>query len=204
MRAGAILLCAGASMRMGAPKALLRVGGTTFLERAVAAFEGAGVNEIAVVIAEPDGARIRAEAGGDAAAECAVRWVENLDPGEGPISSIRAGIAAPWREPIDLHAIHPVDIPGITAADVRALLAAARDTPDSDAWIPSVDRRRAHPVLLRRALAERVLALPSGKTLRDLLAQPDVRIHHVPSPNTLLLLDVDTPADLRTLESLLP
>ncbi|MDQ2656807.1 MAG: nucleotidyltransferase family protein [Bacteroidota bacterium] len=47
---GAIILAAGASTRMGQPKQLLDIHGTSLLQKAISAFAGARIDSIAVVL----------------------------------------------------------------------------------------------------------------------------------------------------------
>ena len=66
MRMVAVVLGGGVGQRLGAgtPKQLLTLGGTTLIERCVAAFEAApGVDEILVVMAIADGGRLRNRCG---------------------------------------------------------------------------------------------------------------------------------------------
>ena len=50
----AIVLAAGASTRMGRPKALLDAGGKTFIRRILDTLSDAGVSRVAVVIRPAD------------------------------------------------------------------------------------------------------------------------------------------------------
>ena len=131
--------------------------------------------------------------------ENAPRCLINPDPSPGPISSLRLAIG---EEPeCEAYLVHPVDIPAIEKGDVRDLLAALRSHPDADAVLPSVNGRRAHPVLLTRKLARRVLELAPEKTLRDLLRDEGTSLVFVELENELLLLDVDTPEDHAKLQA---
>ena len=196
MKTRGIILAAGASQRMGKPKALLTAGGETFLHRVIGAFRGGGVEEILVVIAEPHAEALRRVLAGE---ENAPRCLINPDPSQGPISSLRLAIGVePERE---AYLVHPVDIPAIEEGDVRDLRAALRSHPKVDAVLPSVKKRRAHPVLLTRKLARRVLDLAPEKTLRDLLRDEGTSLVFVEMENELLLLDVDTPEDYAKLQA---
>jgi molybdenum cofactor cytidylyltransferase len=85
-----VLLAAGASRRLGRPKQLLAVEGTTLVRRAALAARDAGFAPIfAVVGAHADA--VFAEV-----ADLAIR-VENAGHAEGIASSIRAGVAAVER-----------------------------------------------------------------------------------------------------------
>ena len=83
----ALILAAGASSRMGKPKALLSMNGQTLLARAAATAGAAGLE---LTVAVPAGDNSVAQA----AAELGERVVEVPDAAEGMSASIRAGIAA--------------------------------------------------------------------------------------------------------------
>ncbi len=193
-----ILLCAGSSRRMGRPKALLEFSGETFLEHILGVLSRGGVDELVVVLGGPDDAQIESLI--MSLEDLHTRVVHNPDPSRGQISSIQCGLAVEEEQrDVAAYLIHPVDIPGICADDVKALLEAAAAYPDASAVVLSVGGRRAHPLLMPRALADRARELPAPQTMRDLLAAPGVTVRHVNRKNELLLQDVDTPEDYENL-----
>jgi CTP:molybdopterin cytidylyltransferase MocA len=126
----AIVLAAGASSRMGRPKALLDMGGRPAVERVVAALRDGGAGEIVVVVGRhADEIRAGADLRG-------VRVVDNPDWAGWRTSSVQRGLAAlPPGTEWTLLAL--VDMPLVRADTVRALLAARRD--DADAAVPVHD-----------------------------------------------------------------
>src|SRR3989442_7390789 len=89
MSVAGVVLAAGRSERMGAPKALLDFRGRPFVIRILEALEALDLKPRVVVLG-PDAPRIRPAL---AAHECLI--VENLDVAGGPIGSLPAG---PGRE----------------------------------------------------------------------------------------------------------
>src|SRR5262245_33561677 len=79
----AIVLAAGASSRMGEPKALLRSGGRTFIRRILDTLRDAGVRD-AIVVVRPDAEDVIREI---SLAEIG-RAIVNHDPGRGQLSSL--------------------------------------------------------------------------------------------------------------------
>jgi CTP:molybdopterin cytidylyltransferase MocA len=134
---GAVILAAGASQRMGTPKALLPWGGTTLFEHAVQQARVARIEHIVVVL-------------GPATAYLAgVPWLTNATvtsnpaPESGRSASIRIGAdALPDR--LDALVIQSVDQP--CPADVLATLLASLDSAAADVAIPTYAGRRGHPV----------------------------------------------------------
>ncbi|MGE3167101.1 MAG: NTP transferase domain-containing protein [Planctomycetota bacterium] len=202
MRVLGVVLAAGNSTRLGRPKALVEWGGQTFLDRVLAAFEGGGAREVCVVTG---GAHCRAIEGAVTAREhrVPVRVAYNLAPESGPMGSLR--VAAAHGEAADTALlVHPVDIPGITAADVSTVIETSLRATPVDAVIPSFAGRRAHPVWLAPALVARLGRYDPSITLRDILRDPTTQIAYAVVANGLLLRDVDTPEDLAWLESQAP
>src|SRR3989449_3955869 len=87
MSVAGVVLAAGRSERMGAPKALLDFRGRPFVIRILEALEALDLKPRVVVLG-PDAPRIRPAL---AAHECLI--VENLDVAGGPIGSLRAALA---------------------------------------------------------------------------------------------------------------
>jgi hypothetical protein len=104
-----IVLAAGASTRMGEPKALLEVDGSTFLERAVHLLRDAGCRYVVAVVNDDDWIERLADVSGAAV-------VINDADGAEQIDSLRLGIA---NLPDDSHGVMvlPVDFPRTSRED---------------------------------------------------------------------------------------
>jgi len=180
------VLAAGGGRRYGGAKQLARLGGRPLLEHALVAV--AGLDDVVVVL----GARapeVRA-----AVAFGAARVVEAPDWADGQAASLRAGLEAAGDAEAVLVTLG--DQPGMTAAAVRAVLA-ARDPAHVDAIRARYDGAPGHPVLLERVLLERAGALRGDAGARTLLAGGRVReldLTGLADPR-----DVDTPAQLAAL-----
>ena len=82
-----IILAAGASSRMGSPKALLALDGETFLDRLIAAFEPHCAPVLVVLGFHAGRTRAGICRSGD------VTFVTNPDPDRGMLSSLQCGLA---------------------------------------------------------------------------------------------------------------
>jgi len=180
-----ILLAAGASIRMGRPKALLEFDGRCCLELALEASRDCGTP---VLVLGPNHEEIRARVDLDQ-----VRIAYNLEVQSGQTESLKAGLAL---VPPEAHGFlfMPVDVPLLTAADVARLVEAFRSSRKSIV-IPSHDMRRGHPVLCRREVAAEILALPPGAPARDVVNRDPGRVDYVLYPDAYVLMDMDTPED---------
>jgi len=215
-----VLLAAGASTRFGAPKMLAPVppAGRPMLAHVVETWRGAGFVEIVVVLGS--GANILREAfeerflrvdesldaagtrpGGLVARSAApVRFVDNPLWESGMFSSVRAGLAA--IRPESTHAaISPADLPFLSKSSLRTVLDAT-NLPEADSrtlLVPVCGLRRGHPLVIPAFLAARVLTWPADARLNRLFAEPDVKVLQLEGFDETILLDVDRPADLKTL-----
>ncbi|MDP8977916.1 MAG: molybdenum cofactor guanylyltransferase, partial [Actinomycetota bacterium] len=117
-----LVLAGGDSTRMGRDKALLRLGGRTLVERAVAVLADCCDP---VLVASGDGRRLP----GPGVEQVADR------SGAGPLAGILGGLE---RSPHPLVAVVAVDMPYASAAVLRALAAQWRGEP---AVVPSVAGR---------------------------------------------------------------
>jgi molybdenum cofactor cytidylyltransferase len=187
----AIVLAAGASSRMGRPKALLAIDGRTFVRRILDTLRDAGVTDVAVVI-RPDAddvAREIASAGFG-------RAIVNADPTRGQLSSLVAGLDAVDEPRVVAALVTLVDVPLVSAATVTALL--SRVGPSSAPIVRATyENRHGHPVVFKRALFDALRhADPAVGAKSVLRAHP---IEDVDLGDAAVVRDVDTPDDYRRL-----
>lgn len=192
---------AGASTRLGEPKALVDLGGQSPLARLVAA--GAVFDDgPALVVTGADDASVRAALPPGAEALWHADWALGRTGG---LAAARR--ARPGR---DL-CIAPVDCPLVPAEVFVALLGAwraagapargwlaPRYAPAGGAGSQARAGRHGHPVVLGRVLAEVLEGLPPDTPLRALRAAADPLLA-LPSPRAEVLDDLDDPSDLARL-----
>ena len=189
-----MVLAAGASERMGRPKALLDFRGRPFAVRILEALEALDVKSRVVVLG-PDAARIRPSL---ATHDCII--VENPDLAGEAIGSLRAALAA-------LDAIRPsgvvawpVDLPHVRVATLERLLEAHRRT-GAPAVMPSFAERRGHPVIWDQALFPELGTSDAATRhgARAVLTAHEQEIVTVPVDDPAVIDDLNTPEDYERL-----
>lgn len=186
-----IILSAGASQRMGSPKALLDLQGETFLDRLVRVL-GAVCDPVIVVLGY-HASDIRARAGTGA------RIAVNPAPERGQLSSLQTGLAAIPSE-AEGFAFMPIDCPAVRGDTVaRVAQAFARRAGSTLFVIPRIGDKRGHPVFATREIAQEMLKLPLAAQARDVVHAHVDRTEYVDVDDAGILADVDDPAAYRRL-----
>lgn len=191
-----VLLSAGASTRMGRPKALVSAGGESFVAHGIRHLWSACDRVVIVLGAEAPrirraterelerlagAGRLRRDGGrasGQEPDHLEACFVVNHAWRHGMFSSARAGLREALRARPDAVLIMPVDHPAVRSGTVADLgrvmlgaLAACRTPRErarfSYALIPRFRRRRGHPIALSPALARAVSADRLAADLSD-------------------------------------
>jgi molybdenum cofactor cytidylyltransferase len=193
----AIVLAAGESRRV-CPyiKALMPIGGSTFLEGIVVRLFEARVDEVVVVLGARH-AEILAKVGLGGAAV-----LINEDWERGQLSSLRLGIGA--LSPASEGAlVTPVDHPLVRRSTYETLIASWKESPDRIA-VPAHEGRNGHPALFPRRLYGELLRGELPRGARDLIAREGGNLVRVPVDDPGTLRDIDTPEDYRRMIGELP
>ena len=181
-----IILSAGASRRMGTPKALLRFEGETFLDRLIRLV--AAVADPVIVVLGDHASDIRngLERGAGA------RFVVNRDPERGMLSSLQCGLEA-VPEKVQAVMFTPVDHPNLEALTLETL-ANRFQAERAPVTIPEYEGRHGHPVLIARPLIAELLALPSDAQASDVIHRYRSRTSYIAVDDPAVSTDIDDPA----------
>ncbi|MCS6953600.1 MAG: nucleotidyltransferase family protein [Bryobacterales bacterium] len=185
MKLAALILAAGESRRMGAPKALLPLAGETFLDRLIAAFEPWCCP--VVVVTGHDAERIQTQS--RRASEA--RFVRNHEYRLGQLSSLQCGLRA---VPADCDGVlfTPVDYPAIQPATIARLAERfARRRLGELLVIPRCEGRRGHPVACARELFPEFLSLPPEAQAREVIRRHREETVYVDVEDPGILEDAD-------------
>jgi len=183
-----IILAAGASSRMGRPKALLDFDGRACLELVMEAVQGYFA-PIVVLGPNHDQIRERVDLGH-------ARRIINYDVELGQVHSLRLALMD-LSKSTEAFFFMPVDYPLVFRADVERQVDAYRASGDASKkiFIPSHGMKRGHPVLCRSELAEEFMSLSQESTPREVINRDPGRIAYVDFPAAYVLMDMDTPED---------
>ena len=182
-----LILAAGESRRMGSPKALLDIGGQTFLDHLVASFSG--ICAPVIVVLGHGAEQVRA---GLRAANEAV-FVVNADYRLGQFSSMQCGLRAVPAEARGV-IFSLVDHPAVRPSTLSRLAATA-----APLVIPRLNGRRGHPVFFSHILVAEFLALPADASARMVVERHAAEIEYIDVDDPGILQDIDDPETYRRL-----
>jgi molybdenum cofactor cytidylyltransferase len=196
-----IVLAAGASSRMGQPKAALPFGqtGETVLSRIVSTILAGGVPQVVVV----GGAHIDAVRNAMPPREPRARVIEHAGWKQGQLSSLLAGLAA-IDDQLLLEAVvmTPVDVPLVSASTVAAVIAAWRRTRapivrpvDPSTSLRAGGARHGHPVIFDRSIFEDLRSADPAIGAKAVFAAHRDRVLNVEVNDAGAFEDIDTPED---------
>jgi molybdenum cofactor cytidylyltransferase len=184
-RRGALILAAGASQRMGTPKALLPWGNATLLDYVLAQARAA-LADVIVVALGPATRHLTASLGD-------VRVTVNPLPESGRSASIRIGSAA-LAEDVRSIVIQSVDQP-CPVEVLTALFDAIEADPAADIAVPSYQGRRGHPVCFAGRLLHKLRSVTeAGEGLRAVVRAHAAHLVEVPVQAESVLWNLNDPA----------
>jgi molybdenum cofactor cytidylyltransferase len=185
----AVILAAGESRRMGAPKALMPFHGISFLQHLVNATCQARIGVTRVVL----GAgveQIREKLGIDPAT-----IVVNPDWEQGQLSSIQAAIRS-LPEGTEGMVLCPVDHP-LVSANLISNLIHQFDLSGKPIVLPAFRGQHGHPVIFRATLYAELLAAPLDVGARHVVWAHPRDLEEVPTEEEGVVLNLNDPETLK-------
>jgi len=179
-----LLLAAGNGSRMGQPKAALEINGVRLVDRAVALFKAAGIDQVYVVlgawVGEVPGATVLINE----------QWPEGMG------SSLRAGLTAISQDPgIDEVVVSLVDLPGMTAAAMKKIAEAK-----GELVMATYLGKNGHPVKFSRNHWAGIIESAKGDVgARNYLADKErheTEVAYIALEDLATGNDLDSPEDL--------
>ncbi len=188
----ATVLSAGASSRMGFPKALLEFHGRTFLESILDALHAAGIRRRLVVLGSDRDKVLEKHDLRDVT----VLTTERFEAG--PIGSIRAAVREILAHPVEGLLVWPVDMPHVTIDTVVTLLDRFRGS-DRPIVVPEFEGTRGHPIIFGRAVFDELLMAPDAEGAKAVVRADADRVLRVPVDDPAVVKDLNTPEEYEEL-----
>lgn len=183
----AIVLAAGESLRMGAPKMLLPWKGKTIIEQVVENVLSSEVCGVVLVLgAEKEGVK-------NITSRYNVVHCYNEDYQSGMLSSVRCGFNA-LPDGCTAVIVMPGDQPMIEAGEINRVIAARLES-GKGIVMPAYRGRRGHPLLIDSRYREEVMTLPENEGLRALAARNPGDVFEAETDDPSVLRDIDTRED---------
>ena len=193
----AVILAAGASTRMGFPKALLKApDGRSFAARIVRSLFTAGLERIVVVTgADHDAIVASIERDGPAVRPV---FAQNPHPARGQLSSLWIGMDAAIDERTDALLVTLVDVPMVEVSTIEAVIHAWRHT-KAPIVRPAIGERHGHPVVFDRVLFPELRGAPLEAGAKAVVRAYERQLVNVQVDDEGCLVDVDTREDYEAL-----
>ena len=186
----AVILSAGASRRMGRPKALIPYREGTFLEHLIEVTRHPRIGVTRVILGA-GGEEIQAAAKIDP-----TMVVYNRDWEKGQLSSIQAGLRSIKRTVTDGIVLCPVDHPLVSARLVSDLVETFYKTRKAIV-LPTFSSHRGHPVIFARSLYPELLSAPDDKGARAVVWAHAADVFELPTEEEGVVLNINDPDMLR-------
>jgi molybdenum cofactor cytidylyltransferase len=181
-----IILAAGASSRMGSPKALLDYRGETFLDRLIRIFSD--VCDPVIVVLGYHATAIQTAIRPSVAR---AQFVINPDPDRGQLSSLQAALAIVPPD-VDGFFFNPVDCPSAEPATLSLLTETiANRDPATLLVVPQFQGDHGHPVFAAQPLIAEFLALPPTAQARQVVHAHKSQTQYVDVEDPGILADID-------------
>ena len=194
----AVILAAGDSSRMGAPKAALVTpdSGDSFIARIVGTLRAADVEDLVIVTGRHHDAVI------DALTRDRVmhspRIVRNPDPSRGQLSSLLVGMDAVVTARTEALMMTLVDVPLVRVSTVIAVIDEWRRS-RAPIVRPAIGDRHGHPVIFDRVVFDEIRRAPQDAGAKSVVRAHEHEIVNVPVDDEGCLRDVDTRGDYEAL-----
>jgi molybdenum cofactor cytidylyltransferase len=188
MNVAAIVLSAGASLRMGQPKALMNMKGKTFLQQIIDVLSATKISEIHIVLGS-SAEQIRATL-----VQFRGKIIYNAHWQEGQLSSIIVAINSLDVHSVDAMMLCLVDHPLIAEKTVNELLfsfAMSR----KKIIVPTYCGQRGHPVIFSRDLFSEIKNALAKNGARSVLQKFPNEICEVPTTDAGIVANIDTIQD---------
>ena len=195
-----IILAAGASVRFGQPKQLIRLGNKYLVEWVLDAALNSRLQTVVLVLGHEQEAILNAL--GSKAQQPGLEVVLNPNYLDGQSMSLKAGLSS-VRQNFESVMFLLGDQPMLKPGVIDHMLDQFRPA-DKDLCVPFYKEKRGNPTIFRRPLYDELMQVSGDIGARDIIRKNPDRTLFLEIDDPLCFLDIDTPQDLKDLLTHLP
>ena len=195
-----IILAAGASVRFGQPKQLIKLGDKYLVEWVLDAALKSRLDIVVLVLGHEYQSILQAL--GAKARHPQLEVVINHRYREGQSSSLKAGLKI-VRQKYSSVMYLLGDQPMINSNTINHLLGQVRES-EKDIWVPVFEGKRGNPTIFKRPIYEEIMMIDGDIGARSIIGKKVQRVLYAEIKDPLCFFDIDSPEDLKNLLPLLP
>jgi molybdenum cofactor cytidylyltransferase len=192
-----IVLAAGASIRFGRSKQLLKLKDKYLIEYVVDAALGSCLKAVQLVLGHDHRAILQAL--GAKLEHPKLTVIINPDYRKGQSTSLKAGLSG-VRKNFEAVMFLLGDQPMITADFIDRMLVQFEDS-DKEICVPVCNTQRGNPVIFRRPFFDDLMQVSGDIGARNIIRDNSKRTHYLEIDDPLSFYDIDTVEDLQHLQS---
>jgi molybdenum cofactor cytidylyltransferase len=195
-----IILAAGASVRFGQLKQLIRLRGKYLVEWVLDAALKSRLDTVVLILGHEYQSILKAL--GAKARHPNLELVINHRYREGQSSSLKAGLKS-VRKAFSSVMYLLADQPMINSNTIELLLDQFHGS-DKDICVPVFEGKRGNPTIFKRPIYEEIMMIDGDIGARNIICKNPERVLYVEIKDPLCFLDIDSRDDLEYLQALLP
>ena len=195
-----IILAAGASVRFGQPKQLIKLRGKYLVEWVLDAALKSRLDLVVLVLGHEY--QSIQQALGAKVGHSQLEVVINHTYHEGQSSSLKAGLMSA-RQAFSSVMYLLADQPMINSNTIDLLLDQFHNS-DKDICVPVFEGQRGNPTIFKRSIYEEIMMIDGDIGARDIIAKNADRVLYAKIKDPLCFFDIDSRDDLEKLLALMP
>jgi molybdenum cofactor cytidylyltransferase len=195
-----IILAAGASIRFGQPKQLIKLRGKYLVEWVLDAALNSRLKTVVLVLGHEHQKIIKAV--GTQLHHPKLVVVINHHYHEGQSTSLKTGLTC-VKQAFSAVMYLLADQPMINSNTIDRLLDQFHDS-DKDICVPVFEGERGNPTIFKRPIYEEIMMIDGDIGARSIIGKKVQRVLYAQIKDPLCFFDIDSPEDLKNLLGLLP
>ena len=195
-----IILAAGASVRFGQPKQLVKLKDKYLVEWVLDAALESRLDWVVLVLGHEHQSILQAL--GSKVRHPRLEVVINHNYREGQSSSLKTGLVSVQKAfPSVMYLL--ADQPMINSTIIDFLLDQFHGS-EKEICVPVFEGHRGNPTIFKRSTYEEIMVLDGDIGARDIIAKNPRRVVYAKVKDPLCFFDIDSPEDLKKLQDLMP